>query len=269
MQYTSEDFIVSASDIHFAYRNRPIFEGLNLTIPRGKVTVIMGPSGCGKSTFLGLLGGRLAPTSGSLEFDGQPVLAKPSASLYKMRRKMGMLFQQNALLTDLNVFDNVAFPLRETTELQEPLIRIQVLTKLEMVGLRGAGDMQISELSGGMARRVALARAIVLDPLIVMYDEPFVGLDPISMGIILKLIRNLNDALNLTSIVVTHDVKEGCEIADYMYLLDRGRVSAHGTPDQMLMHEDPAIEQFMKGLSDGPVRFHYPARDYLEDLQDI
>ncbi len=268
MQPYPEDFIVKASDIHFAYRDRPIFDGLELTIPRGKVTVIMGPSGCGKSTFLSLLGGRLAPASGNLEFDGRPVPAKPGPSLYEMRRKMGMLFQQNALLTDLNVFDNVAFPLRETTELQEPLIRIQVLTKLEMVGLRGAGDMWISELSGGMARRVALARAIVLDPLVVMYDEPFVGLDPISMGIILKLIRNLNDVLNLTSIVVTHDVKEGCQIADYVYLLDRGMVSAHGTPDQMLAHHDPAIEQFMQGLSDGPVRFHYPAREYLEDLQD-
>ncbi|MCY4218325.1 MAG: ATP-binding cassette domain-containing protein [Gammaproteobacteria bacterium] len=269
MQQTSEDFIVTASGIHFAYRDRPIFQGLSINIPRGKVSVIMGPSGCGKSTFFSLLGGRLAPTSGNLEFDGQPVFTKPGQLQYKMRRKMGMLFQQNALLTDLNVFDNVAFPLRETTDLQEPLIRIQVLTKLEMVGLRGARDMQVSELSGGMARRVALARAIVLDPLIVMYDEPFVGLDPISMGIILKLIRNLNDALNLTSVVVTHDIKEGCDIADYMFLLDRGMVSASGIPDQLMTHHDPAIQQFMQGLSDGPVRFHYPARDYLEDLQDI
>lgn len=255
--------------MHFAYRDRSVFESLNLSIPRGKVTVIMGPSGCGKSTFLSLLGGRLAPTSGRIEFDGKPVLTTPCPQLYEMRRKMGMLFQKNALLTDLSVFDNVAFPLRETTCLPEPLIRIQVLTKLQMVGLRGASDMQISELSGGMARRVALARAIVLDPLIVMYDEPFVGLDPISMGVILKLIRNLNDALDLTSIVVTHDVKEGCDIADYVYLLNRGAAAAHGTPEQLAANDDPAIAQFMQGLSDGPVRFHYPAKDYLEELQDV
>ena len=231
--------------------------------------MIMGPSGCGKSTFLGLLGGRLAPASGHLEFNGEPVCTTPGPALYKMRRKMGMLFQQNALLTDLSVFDNVAFPLRETTALPEALIRIQVLTKLQMVGLRGAADMLVPELSGGMARRVALARAIALDPLIVMYDEPFVGLDPIAMGVILKLIRNLNDALNLTSVVVTHDVKEGCEIADYAYLLDHKAVVASGTPEQLSTHHDPAVEQFMQGLSDGPVRFHYPAKDYLEDLQDV
>ncbi|MXZ80114.1 MAG: ATP-binding cassette domain-containing protein [Gammaproteobacteria bacterium] len=266
LQHLSEDSIVEAHDLHFAYSDRPVFDGLNLSIPRGKVTVIMGPSGCGKSTFLSLLGGRLVPDKGRISFDGTAVPSKSGPELYAMRRKMGMLFQKSALLTDLNVFDNVAFPFRETTRLPEALIRIQVLTKLQMVGLRGACDMQPSELSGGMARRVALARAIALDPLIIMYDEPFVGLDPISMGIILKLIRNLNDVLNLTSIVVTHDVTEGCEIADYVYLLDGGRVSGSGTPEQLSTQSDPAIEQFMQGLADGPVGFHYPAKDYLEDL---
>ena len=237
-----------------------------MVIPRGKVTVILGPSGCGKSTFLSFVGGRLKPQKGKVIFDGQPVPTRRGEELYAMRRKMGMLFQSSALLTDLTVFENVAFPLREQTDLPEPLIRILVLMKLELVGLRGARDLMPAELSGGMARRVALARAIVLDPQMIMYDEPFVGLDPISMGVIVKLIRELNDALGLTSIVVTHDVHEACEIADYVYLLGDGVVSGHGTTEQMINSDHPEVRQFMQGLPDGPVRYHYPADNYFEDL---
>jgi phospholipid/cholesterol/gamma-HCH transport system ATP-binding protein len=258
--------IVNASELFFSFGDKTIFGGLNLTIPRGKVTVIMGPSGCGKSTFLALLGGRLVPSSGSLVFDGEQVPVSKSPVLFEMRRKMGMLFQNTALLTDLNVFDNVAYPFREQTELPEELIRILVLTRLEMVGLRGAAGLMPSELSGGMARRVALARAIALDPALIMYDEPFVGLDPVSMGIIIQLIRQLNDAMGITSVIVTHDVLEGCSIADYVYLLDQGIVAGQGTPEEMLESEDPVIRQFMRGLPDGPVGFHYPAGDYLAEI---
>jgi len=255
--------------MHFAFSERAIFSGLNLKVPRGKVTVVMGPSGCGKSTLLGFIGGRLRPTKGHVNFDGERVPQTQSASLFAMRRKMGMLFQSSALLTDLNVYENVAFPLREQTDLSEPIVRILVSMKLEMVGLRGAKALMPSELSGGMARRVALARAIVLDPDMIMYDEPFVGLDPISMGVILKLIRELNDALGLTSIVVTHDVAEGCSIADYVYLLGNGRVAGHGSPEEMLNSEDESIRQFMNGLPDGPVGYHYPADPYLQDIGRI
>jgi len=260
------DPIVEVSDMDFAFSERAIFSGLNLKVPRGKVTVVMGPSGCGKSTLLSFIGGRLRPNKGHVNFDGERVPQTQSASLFSMRRKMGMLFQSSALLTDLNVYENVAFPLREQTDLPEPVVRILVSMKLEMVGLRGARDLMPSELSGGMARRVALARAIVLDPDMIMYDEPFVGLDPISMGVILKLIRELNDALGLTSIVVTHDVAEGCSIADYVYLLGNGRVAGHGTPEEMLNSENEGIRQFMKGLPDGPVGYHYPADPYLQDI---
>ena len=255
--------------MHFAFSERPIFSGLNLVIPRGKVTVIMGPSGCGKSTLLSFIGGRLRPKKGNVAFDGKPVPQKTGPPLFAMRRKMGMLFQSSALLTDLSVYENVAFPLREQTDLPEVIIRILVAMKLEMVGLRGARDLMPSELSGGMARRVALARAIVLDPEMIMYDEPFVGLDPISMGVIMKLIRELNDALGLTSVVVTHDVAEGCSIADYVYLLGEGCVSGHGTPDDMLNSEDDRVRQFMNGLPDGPVGYHYPADPYLQDIGRI
>ncbi len=226
----------------------------------------MGPSGCGKSTFLSLLGGRLRAHSGEIRFDGEPLPVDNNTGLYAVRRKMGMLFQNSALLTDLNVFENVAFPLREQTDLPEELIRIQVLMMLEMVGLRGARDLMPSELSGGMSRRVSLARAIVLGPELIMYDEPFVGLDPISMGVILQLIHKLNTAMGITSVVVTHDVVEGCSIADYVYLLDDGRVAGHGTADEMMGSEDPGIKQFMNGLPDGPVGYHYPATEYLKDL---
>ena len=258
--------LVDASDICFSFGEKTVFNGLSLAIPRGKVTVILGPSGCGKSTFLSLLGGRVAPASGSLVFDGMQVPASKSPLLYKMRKKMGMLFQNSALLTDLNVFDNVAFPFREQTELPEELIRILVLTRLEMVGLRGACELMPAELSGGMARRVALARAIALDPDLIMYDEPFVGLDPISLGVIVELIRRLNDAMGITSVIVTHDVAEGCSIADYVYLIDRGAVAGQGSPEQMLASEEPGVRQFMRGLPDGPVGYHYPAGDYLDDI---
>ena len=259
--------MVEAEDIHFSFGQRRIYEGLDLLIPRGKVTVILGPSGCGKSTFLSLVGGRLRPRGGRLLVDGEGVPPQGSNRLFEMRRKMGMLFQSSALLTDLTVFDNVAFPLREQTDLPEALIRIVVLLKLEMVGLRGARGLMPAELSGGMQRRVALARAIALDPGMVMYDEPFVGLDPISMGVIVKLIRELNDALGLTSIIVTHDVIEGRSIADYMYLLGGGKAIGRGTPDEMAHSDLPEVAQFMDGLPDGPVGYHYPAAaGYRADL---
>jgi len=261
-----ENPIVEAKNIHFSFSERSVYRGLDMVIPRGKVTVIMGPSGCGKSTFLSLLGGRLQPDSGELNFQGAPVPASKSPALFEMRRQMGMLFQNNALLTDLSVFENVAFPFREQTDLPEQLIRILVLMKLQMVGLRGARDLMPSELSGGMARRVSLARAIALDPQLIMYDEPFAGLDPISMGVIVQLIRELNDALGITSVIVTHDVSEGCSIADYVYLLDNGVVAGHGNAQDMLNSEQPGIKQFMNGLPDGPVGYHYPAKNYLEDL---
>ncbi len=258
--------IVEAKNIHFSFSERNVYSGLNLTIPRRKITVIMGPSGCGKSTFLSLLGGRLQADSGELIFDDAPVPTRNCPALFEMRRKMGMLFQNSALLTDLSVFDNVAFPFREQTDLPEALIRILVTMKLEMVGLRGTRDLMPSKLSGGMVRRVALARAIALDPELIMYDEPFVGLDPISKGVIIQLIRQLNDAMGITSVVVTHDVAEGCSIADYVYLLDGGVVAGQGTAEQMINSQQPGIKQFMNGLPDGPVGYHYPANDYLVDL---
>ena len=261
-----DDPMVEARDIHFSFGRRTIYDGLDIVIPRGAVTAIMGPSGCGKSTFLNLVGGRLRPDRGRLLFDGAPIPPSGNSRLFVMRRKMGMLFQSSALLTDLSVFDNVAFPLREQTDLPEALIRILVLLKLEMVGLRGARELMPSELSGGMQRRVALARAIALDPGMIMYDEPFVGLDPISMGVIVKLIRELNDALGLTSIVVTHDVAEGRAIADYLYLISNGKVIGHGAPDEMNESDRPEVRQFMNGLPDGPVGYHYPAADYRADL---
>jgi len=264
--------MVEAKGVDFAFAAgagagaRAIYRGLDLVVPRGKVTVILGPSGCGKSTFLSLVGGRLRPSAGEIKFDGAPIPPPGSARLFDMRRKMGMLFQSSALLTDLTVFDNVAFPLREQTALPEELIRIVVLLKLEMVGLRGARGLFPAELSGGMQRRVALARAIALDPDLVMYDEPFVGLDPISMGVIVKLIRELNDALGLTSIVVTHDVSEGRAIADYLYLLGDGRVIGRGRPAEMAASDLPQVKQFIDGQPDGPVAFHYPAAALADDL---
>ncbi len=259
--------IVVANNIDFGFDDRLIFNDLSLTIPRGKVTVIMGPSGCGKSTLLSLIGGRIRAQHGEMLFDGESVGNARGRELYRLRRKMGMLFQNSALLTDLNTFDNIAYPLREQTNLNEEIIRLVVLMKLELVGLRGAEKLMPSELSGGMARRVALARAIALDPSLIMYDEPFVGLDPISMGVIVKLIRELNDALDLTSVVVTHDVEEGLSIADYAYILGNGSVLGHGTADQIRQSDEPMVQQFIGGMPDGPVPYRYPAGEYAQDLR--
>ena len=250
----------------FDYGDRAVYRDLDISIRRGAVTVVMGPSGCGKSTLLGLIGGRLVPRSGRVLFDGINLERIGRREMFALRRRMGMLFQSSALLTDLSVFDNVAFQLREHTDLPESLIRTVVLLKLQMVGLRGARHLMPSELSGGMARRVALARAIALDPELVMYDEPFVGLDPVSLGVTSKLIRELNDALGLSSVIVTHDVADGCRIADYVYLLGNGKVIGHGTPRQVMDSGQPEIAQFMQGAPDGPVPFHYPAPDYRGEL---
>ncbi len=237
-----------------------------MDIQRGKITAIMGPSGTGKTTLLKLIGGQLRPSSGSIEVEGKNVHKLKHAQLYELRKKMGMLFQSGALLTDITVFDNVAFPLREHTKLSESMIRHLVLMKLQAVGLRGARDLMPAELSGGMARRVALARAIALDPMMIMYDEPFTGQDPISMGVLVQLIKVVNDALGLSSIVVSHDVKETCAIADYVYLVSSGKVVEHGSPLELAKSDSQWSQQFMQGMADGPVPFHYAARDYASDL---
>ena len=263
-----EDGLIQVENVDFGFDRRLIFKDMSLAIPRGKVTAIMGPSGCGKSTLLGLIGGRLRPRRGRVEFDGRCVNRARGKKLYALRREMGMLFQNSALLTDLSTFENIAFPLREQTALSEEIIRLIVMMKLELVGLRGAQDLQPAELSGCMARRVALARAIALDPKLALYDEPFVGLDPISMGVIVKLIRELNDALDLTSVVVTHDVQEGLSIADYVYILGNRNVLGQGTAEQIQQSEDPMIRQFIQGLPDGPVPYRYPAGAYHEDLRN-
>ena len=258
--------LVTIRGLRFARGERVIFDGIDLDIHRGKVTAIMGPSGTGKTTLLKLIGGQLYPQAGNIVVDGENVHRLSRSRLYQLRKRMGLLFQSGALLTDLNVFENVAFPLREHTRLPESMIRDLVLMKLEAVGLRGARELMASELSGGMARRVALARAIALDPMMIMYDEPFTGQDPISMGVLVKLIRRLNDALGLTSIVVSHDVQETAAIADYIYLLSGGKVVAHGTPAELARSESAWAQQFMQGEADGPVPFHYPAPDYMADL---
>lgn len=243
-----------------------VFDGLDMVIPKGKVTAVMGPSGTGKTTLLRLITGQLKPDAGSVRVGDYEVPDLGLGRLYEMRRQMGMLFQNGALLTDFSVFDNVAFPLREHTRLPERLIRHIVLTKLHAVGLRGAAMLFPGELSGGMNRRVALARAIVMDPDILIYDEPFVGLDPISMGVIVRLIRRLNDALGLTSIVVSHDVNELEQVADYSYLLAEGRVVAAGAHRELMEEDSPLVRQFMHGEADGPVAYHFPAPDYGQDL---
>ena len=265
---TGDDILVRIRDMHFSRGERRIFDGVDLDIRRGKVTAIMGPSGTGKTTLLRLIGGQLAPDRGSVQVDGLEVPRLGRAELYRLRRRMGMLFQSGALLTDLNVFDNVAFPLREHTDLPEAMIRDLVLIKLQAVGLRGARDLSPAELSGGMARRVAMARAIALDPMMIMYDEPFTGQDPISMGALVTLIRRLNDALGLTSIIVSHDVQETASISDHVYVISEGRVVAGGTPDEIERSDSAWVQQFMRGLPDGPVPFHYPAPDYRQDLLD-
>lgn len=264
--FAEDEILVSIRDLTFSRNGRKIFDGVNLDIPRGKITAIMGPSGTGKTTLLKLIGGQLRPDAGSVSVEGQIVHAQGLTELYALRKRMGMLFQSGALLTDLSVFENVAFPLREHTRLPETMIRTLVLMKLEAVGLRGARDLMPSELSGGMARRVALARAIVLDPTMIMYDEPFTGQDPISMGILVKLIYDLNHSLGLTSIVVSHDVRETAAIADYVYLISEGRVVGQGAPDEIERSTSPWVRQFMHGEADGPVPFHFPAPDYAQDL---
>jgi phospholipid/cholesterol/gamma-HCH transport system ATP-binding protein len=261
-----DEVLVSIRNLTFSRGSRKIFDGVNLDIPRGKITAIMGPSGTGKTTLLKLIGGQLRPDSGTIFVDGRIVHELSLGQLYELRKKMGMLFQSGALLTDLSVFENVAFPLREHTKLPESMIRSLVLMKLQAVGLRGARDLMPAQLSGGMARRVALARAITLDPMMIMYDEPFTGQDPISMGVLVKLIRDLNRGLGLTSIVVSHDVEETASIADYIYLISEGKVVGQGTPDAIRHSESPWVLQFVEGLADGPVPFHYPAPDYAADL---
>ena len=252
--------------LNFAYNHRPILKGIDMDIPKGKVVAIMGGSGCGKTTLLRLIGGQIRPASGHVKFDGRIVHELGRHDLYETRRKMGMLFQFGALFTDLSVYDNVAFQMREHTDLPESMIRDLVLMKLDAVGLRGARDLMPNELSGGMARRVALARTIALDPMLIMYDEPFTGLDPISLGVIGNLIRRLNDALGASSIVVTHDVQESLQIVDYVYFVSEGVIVAHGTPDEIRSSKKPFVHQFIHGEIDGPVPFHYPAPAYLEDL---
>ena len=258
--------LVRIRGLRFARGRNVIFDGVDMTIPRGKVTAIMGPSGTGKTTLLKLVSGQLMPDAGTIEVDGRDIQSLDTGSLYRLRMGMGMLFQTGALLTDLSVFDNVAYPLREHTALPEEMVRKLVLLKLEAVGLRGARDLMPSELSGGMARRVALARAIALDPMMIMYDEPFTGQDPISMGILVQLIRRLNDAAHLTSIVVSHDVHETCSIADLAYVIAKGRIIDKGPPQRLTGSRSPWVRQFMEGLPDGPVPFHYPAEPLERDL---
>jgi phospholipid/cholesterol/gamma-HCH transport system ATP-binding protein len=260
------DPIVEVRDVHYSIGNRAIFSGLNLTIPRGRITAIMGPSGTGKTTLLRLMTGQIKPTRGQVLFDGKAIGALNTRQLYALRRRMGMLFQNGALLTDLDVFDNVAFPLREHTKLPHSLIRNIVLTKLQAVGLRGAARLMPAELSGGMARRVALARAMATDPEVLIYDEPFTGLDPISMGMIVRLVRQMNYALGISSIVVSHDVEELSILADMSYIISGGKVVASGTFAELKDHDSDIVNQFMNGLADGPVPFHYPANDYYEQL---
>ena len=258
---------VEMTDVTFGYdRRRPVLRGINMAIPRGKVVAIMGGSGCGKTTMLRLIGGQLRQQTGKVLVDGQSVKDLSRDGLYALRRRIGMLFQFGALFTDMTVYENVAFPMREHTDLDDALIRDLVLMKLNAVGLRGAAQLRPAELSGGMARRVALARAIALDPMLVMYDEPFAGLDPISLGVVGQLIRTLNDALGITSVVVTHDVYESLKMVDYLYFVSEGRIISQGTPEEVRNSTDPFVRQFVDGQPDGPVPFHYPARPYAEEL---
>ncbi|MCF1183398.1 ABC transporter ATP-binding protein [Marichromatium gracile] len=262
----TDDVLVRVRDLTFRRGERVIFDGLDLDIRRGAVTAVMGPSGTGKTTLLKLITGQLRPDAGRVEIGGVAVHELDKSALYRLRRRMGMLFQSGALLTDLNVFDNVAYPLREHTDLSPSLLRKLVLLKLEAVGLRGARALMPSELSGGMARRVALARAIALDPEMILYDEPFTGQDPISMGALVSLIRQLNDAANLTSVLVSHDVAETTRIADHVYLISHGRVVAQGSPAEIAAERSTWVRQFMDGEADGPVHFHYPGPSLAEDL---
>jgi phospholipid/cholesterol/gamma-HCH transport system ATP-binding protein len=260
--------LIEIDHVTFGYdASRTILNDVSLQFASGKVTAILGGSGCGKTTLLRLIGGMYAPNQGRVIFDGETVDCRDRDQLYRLRRRLGMLFQFGALFTDLTVFENVAFPLREHTELPESMIRDIVLMKLNAVGLRGAAQLRISEVSGGMARRIALARAMALDPDLIMYDEPFAGLDPISMGVAANLIRKLNDTTGATSLIVSHDVQECFMICDYAYLMSsQGRVVAHGRPDELATSDDPEVRQFIRGEPDGPVRFHYPATPLAQDM---
>ncbi len=260
------DNLIEIRDLSFTYGQRLVLKGINLSARRGQVIAIMGNSGCGKTTLLRLIGGALKPTSGSLLVDGVEMGELDQAGLYRLRRRMGMLFQFGALFTDVSVFDNVAFQLREHTDLPEEMIRDLVFMKLNAVGLRGAHDLMPSELSGGMARRVALARSIALDPMLILYDEPFAGLDPISLGVTGNLIRRLTDTLGMTSVVVTHDVQESLKMVDYVYFVSDGVIEAQGTPAEIKASRLPYVHQFVHGEENGPVPFHYPAPNYAEDL---
>lgn len=260
--------LVDIQQLRFSRGERIIYRDLNMQFAKGKVTAIMGPSGIGKTTLLRLIGGQLKPDSGRILFDGQNIPELNRTALYQVRKRMSMLFQSGALFTDMSVFDNVAFPIREHTHLPESLIRLMVLMKLEAVGLRGARDLMPAELSGGMARRAALARAIALDPELIMYDEPFAGQDPISMGVIVRLIRSLNNALGLTSVVVSHDVTEVMSIADYVYVIAEQTVIGHGTPEQLRQSDSPLVQQFLRGEADGAVPFHFKAAPYAQELME-
>lgn len=260
---------VLINNLSFSREEKPIFRHVNMRIQRGKITAIMGPSGTGKTTLLRLIGAQLLPDNGRIMVDDICIHELPQKKLYEARKKMGLLFQSSALFTGLSVFENVAFPLREHTKLPESMIRDIVLMKLEAVGLRGTAHWMPSALSGGMARRVAMARSIAMDPELMMYDEPFTGQDPISMGVLVKLIKHLNTVLGMTSIIVSHDVAETCAIADYVYILSQGEVIGEGLPTELMNTTVPAVQQFMQGLPDGAVPFHYPAKNYLEDLLDV
>lgn len=264
----NQSSLVSLKDVDFSYApgERTILSGLNMEFPRGKVVAVMGGSGCGKTTVLRLIGGQVSAQKGQVLFEGQDVGAMATKELMAIRRRMGMLFQFGALFTDMSVFENVAFPLREHTHLSEEILRDLVLMKLNAVGLRGARDLMPSQISGGMARRVALARAIALDPPLIMYDEPFAGLDPISLGITARLIKDMNQALGATSILVTHDIPETFEIADYVYFIANGKIAAEGTPADLEASSDPFVKQFVSANPDGPVPFHYPGASLAEDF---
>ena len=265
-QTTTDPNLVTIRGMSFQRGARDIFDNIDMDIPRGKITAIMGPSGCGKTTLLRLIGGQLRARSGSIKVDGLEVRRLGRRQLFQLRKRMGMMFQTGALLTDLDVFENVAYPLREHTDLPEAIIRDLVIMKLNAVGLRGARRLLPSELSGGMARRVALARAIALDPMMIMYDEPFTGQDPISMGVLIRLIKRMNETLGITSILVSHDVAESASIADYIYVLSGGKVVGQGAPRELMGSGSAWVRQFMDGLPDGPVPFHYPAPDYDAEL---
>ncbi len=263
----SEEILVDVESVSFSYGGRPVLKGVSMRVPRGKMVAIMGVSGSGKTTLLRLIGGQLRADEGSVRVAGHDVARLERSELYRLRRRMSMLFQFGALFTDMSVFDNVAFPLREHTDLPDAMIRDLVLMKLEAVGMRGAHELMPAELSGGMARRVALARAVVLDPMLVMYDEPFAGLDPIALAVVGKLIRTLNDELGATSIVVSHDVGESLAIVDYLYFIAEGVIIGEGTPDEIRRSDIPYLRQFVRGDANGAIPFHYPARSYAEDVR--